>query len=131
MLDTHRFRDHLRAELYRDELLCVTAIAELKAIVPATMMQGKACYQARTLDAFVPAAASIVCPTVVLYESMAALCAEASWPELWMMEVARHVRVLLDGEYVAREVARAVLSPVAVVMALWAAAGTMHKSPLP
>lgn len=48
-----------------------------------------------------------------------------------MMEVARHVRVLLDGEYVAREVARAVLSPVAAVMALCAAAGTAHKSPLP
>ena len=43
-----------------------------------------------------------------------------------MMEVARHVRVLLDGEYVAREVASAVLSPVVLVMACCAAAGAEH-----
>ena len=41
-----------------------------------------------------------------------------------MMEVARHVRVFVDGEYVAKEVASAVLSPVVLVMAFWAAAST-------
>lgn len=40
------------------------------------------------------------------------------------MEVARHVRVFVDGEYVAKEVASAVLSPVVLVMAFWAAAST-------
>lgn len=39
-----------------------------------------------------------------------------------MMAVARHVRVLLDGAYVAMEVASAVLSPVLLVMASCAAA---------
>lgn len=39
-----------------------------------------------------------------------------------MMAVARHVRVLLDGAYVAMEVASAVLSPVVLVMASCAAA---------
>lgn len=47
-----------------------------------------------------------------------------------MMEVARHVRVLLDGEYVAKEVASAVLSPVVLVMAFCAAAGADHQSTL-
>ena len=39
-----------------------------------------------------------------------------------MMAVARHVRVLVDGAYVAMEVASAVLSPVLLVMAFCAAA---------
>lgn len=39
-----------------------------------------------------------------------------------MMEVARHVKVLVDGAYVAMEVASAVLSPVVLVMAVCAAA---------
>lgn len=49
-----------------------------KAVVPATILQAKLVTKALTLDAFVPAAARIVCPIVVLYESMAARCAEAS-----------------------------------------------------
>ena len=47
-----------------------------------------------------------------------------------MIAVARQVRVLLDGEYVAREVASAVLSPVVLIMAFCAAASADHKSTL-
>ena len=44
-----------------------------------------------------------------------------------MIDVARHVKVLLEGEYVAMEVASAVLSPVAAAIAFCAAAEANYR----
>ena len=52
----------------------------------------------------------------------------AFWPEYCIWAVARHVKLELLGEYIAMDVASAVLSPVAAVRALLAAASTHHTS---